>query len=145
MRERRAFSLIEVVVVLGIIALLSAVAATALRNIQRESRDRAARLSLETVTGAQETYHLERGRWGVSSAAMEAFSGGELSVTGGLSTGPDVVSVEELDEEGALGLAVLDRNGNCLTLVIFPPTENRSEEIQRRPGTLCRGSEADRP
>lgn len=144
MSTRRAFSLIEVVVVVSLVGILSMVAVALLTNVRRESHDRTARAALESVAGAQETYHLDRGRWAVSSAAMTAFSSGEFSVTDSASTGPSVVSIGEVTFQGrdALGLAVLDGNGNCLTLVILPPETGGSEEIQRRPGGNCTGTTA---
>jgi len=144
MRSRRAFSLTEVVVVLVLIGILSLIAVALLTNVRRESHDRTARAALESVAGSQETYHLNRGRWGVSSDALTAFSSGEFTVTDGVSTGSSVVSIGEVTFQGhdALGLAVLDGNGNCLTLVILPPETGGSESIQRRPGGNCVGTTA---
>lgn len=144
MTPRRAFSLIEVVVVMVLIGILSLVAVALLTNVRRESHDRTARAALESVAGAQETYHLDRGRWAVSSDAMTAFSSGEFTVTDGPSSGPSVVSIGAVTFQGsdALGLAVLDGNGNCLTLVILPPETGGSEDIQRRPGGNCTGTTA---
>jgi prepilin-type N-terminal cleavage/methylation domain-containing protein len=147
MRQPRAFSLIEIVVVLALTAILSLIAFTTLANIRSESRDRTARSALETVAGAQETYHLDRGRWGVTAEALTAFSRDEFTVTGGGSTGPDVVSIAEVTFQGheALGLAVLDGNDNCLTLVLLPPELGQSEDVQRRPGSTCDGTTAGQP
>lgn len=144
MRPGKAFSLIEVVIALVISGILSGVAVALLTNVRRESHDRTARTALESVAGAQETYHLDRGRWAVSAEAKAAFSRGEFTVTGNASTGPSVVSVAEVTFQGraALGLAVLDGNGNCLTLVVLPPETGGSEEIQRRPGGNCTGTTA---
>jgi prepilin-type N-terminal cleavage/methylation domain-containing protein len=147
MRKRRAFSLIEVVVVLGLVGTLSLVAVSVLTNVRRESQDRTARTALESVAGAQETYHLDRGRWAVSSDAMAAFSRDEFTVTSGASYGPSVVSIGEVIFQGhdALGLAILDGNANCLTLVILPPEIGGSANIQRRPGGNCTGTSAGQP
>lgn len=147
MRKQRAFSLIEVVVSLGIIGTLSLVAVSVLTNVRRESQDRSARTTLESVAGAQETYHLDRGRWAVSSEAMTAFSRDDFTVTSGASYGPSVVSIGEVLFQGhnALGLAVLDGNANCLTLVILPPETGISANIQRRPGGNCTGTSAGQP
>jgi len=147
MRGRRAFSLVEIVIVFVLVAVLSAVAAAGLRSIQRESRSRTARAALETVAGAQETYHLDRGRWGTSPDAFAAFSAGGLTVADAASTGPTVVSADEVNFDGhaALGLAVLDGNADCLTLVVLPPTVGGTAQIQRRPGSTCDGSLAVLP
>ena len=132
---------------MALTALLSLIAVTTLKNIRSESRDRTARSALETVAGAQETYHLDRGRWGASAEAMTAFSSDEFTVTGSASTGPAVVSIAEIVFQGheALGLAVLDGNANCLTLVLLPPELGQSENIQRRPGSTCNGMVAGQP
>lgn len=147
MRRTRAFSLVEIVVVVSLTAILSVVAVATLSNYQKETRDRSALVALETVAGGQESYRLDRGRWAVSDAALESFSGGELTVTDGTANAVNVVSVAEIlvDGEDALGLATLDGSGRCLTMIVFPPETGESRNVQRRSGVVCDGDAAGQP
>jgi prepilin-type N-terminal cleavage/methylation domain-containing protein len=147
MRSFRAFSLIELAIVVALTAILSVIAVATLSNYQKESRNRSALVVLETVAGAQESYHLDRGRWATSGDALTSFSSGGVAVTGSASTGANVVAVAEIlvDGEDALGLAILDGNGGCLTLVVMPPESGEDRDVQRRNGVVCDGDAAGQP
>ena len=56
MQERKAFTLIELVVVVMIIGILVAIAAPKMLNITGEATDNSARMSLEVIRDAIETY-----------------------------------------------------------------------------------------
>ena len=59
MRKDRGFTLIELLIVVGIIAILSAIAVPNLLEAQTRSKVSRAKAELRTIAGALETYHVD--------------------------------------------------------------------------------------
>jgi len=139
------FSLIEVLVTLVLVGVLSLVAWTSFSGYLSHARGQSARSLLESVAGSQENYYLNRGQWASSASSLAGLSSSDVQVTSGNSTGAGVVSVSVVNQGGQsrLGLAVLDGNGNCLTLLLSPPESGVGQPVvQRRALTTCNGAMA---
>lgn len=146
-RDRRGFSLPEVLVTVALVAVVSTLAVAGYRFIRTESVERRAETTLLGVAGAQESYHQSRGSW-ATGAALTGLARGGVTLTAAASTGESTVSVETISISGDtwLGIAVLSENGSCTTLLLAPPEESSDREIERRvvpAGGTCTGADAE--
>jgi general secretion pathway protein G len=71
-RNRRGITLIEMLVVITIIALFSAVAYQRLSPSVDKGRVTAARTQIEALLGALQTYHIEKGRFPTTEEGLPA-------------------------------------------------------------------------
>lgn len=145
-RRRRAFGLIEVIVTFVLVGVVSAVAVMATRFVTSEVKDRVGATTLESAAGAEEAYYLSRGNWAMTAGALAVFSNGEIDVILGASTDSNTVSVAALNLVGvdnALGMAVLSREGICLTQILTPPETSityAAKQVVLSGGATCTGA-----
>jgi general secretion pathway protein G len=71
-QRRRGITLIEMLVVITIIALFSAVAYQRLSPSVDKGRITAARTQIEALEGALQTYHIEKGRFPTNEEGLQA-------------------------------------------------------------------------
>ena len=71
-RNRRGITLIEMLVVITIIALFSAVAYQRLSPSVDKGRVTAARTQIEALLGALQTYHIEKGKFPSTEEGLQA-------------------------------------------------------------------------
>ena len=71
-KSRRAFSLVELAVVVLIIGILTAVAVPKMFNTSTKAKESAAKASLSVVRNAIEMYQAEKGKYPGSAAALPA-------------------------------------------------------------------------
>lgn len=69
-KARRAFSLVELVVVVLIVGILAAVAAPRMFNTSNNAKESAAKASLSVVRNAIELYNSENGSYPASGASL---------------------------------------------------------------------------
>jgi type II secretory pathway pseudopilin PulG len=139
--------MLELVIVVVLVGILSVGAWTGMRAFRNQAAESTAASTLETVAGAQETYYISRGQWATSTDSLRSILGGGLVITAGPSTGEDVVSVGSTTVDGneVLGMAVLARNGSCLTLILRAPGSQNNDEVMRWDADTilsCSGSRA---
>jgi general secretion pathway protein G len=88
--RKRAFTLVEIMVVVVIIGLLASMAAAALRKIKRSAQTSRYLNDLRIFSGAFEKYALENGGWpaDVSRSTVPAGMAGEFNATIWMGTTP---------------------------------------------------------
>lgn len=73
LKPRRAgFSLLELMLVLAIIGVLTAVAAYSVFGSGERAKKKATRASMAVIKGALDSYHLDKSVWPASLAALQA-------------------------------------------------------------------------
>ena len=114
---RRAYSLIELCAVLGVVAVLGILLAIKFDGISESTSDRATSQLLQTASQFIDDRHSSRGQWVVDPATLgEAVDGGvfvsgEAAVVG-------QVSVVLLTGDDGVALATPSPSGTCLTAVV---------------------------
>lgn len=71
--QDRAFTLVEIMIVVGIIALISAVAVPNLISVKRTANEAAAKSSIRSLSSAEETASVSLGHYPVTIAELQGF------------------------------------------------------------------------
>ena len=117
-RDRRGFTLVEMIVTLTVLAILVALSMFGAQSFLRTGHDSDARARLREVAQAQVSL---ANQWGMYSEYSGDFAGlaGSTKVTHLVSSGSDVVSAN-VGSAGSLGLALRSVSGKCLYMRVEP-------------------------
>jgi len=127
MPYRRGFSLVELVVTVVLIGVLGAIAVSYFQGASRDTLDSLGTRTLESAAAMQVLYRDSRGVFASTTAALDALTSDEVSMSLGPSSGPEVVSVYSASPD-VLGLAVLAAPDRCLTLRVEVPGPGENVE-----------------
>jgi type II secretory pathway pseudopilin PulG len=112
----RAFSLIEMTVMLFIVALIGLISYSAVSSSSVESRSKLAHLAAARVLSAQQSFAAAHGRFTPDPTQLFGV-GRDLTVSASASTWSDIVSLA-VSAEDTLVLAVAGAEGTCFVLVV---------------------------
>lgn len=140
--HRRAYTLIELVVVLVILAIVSVIGAYALTGFGHRFDAASAQASIDRVVVAEHTVASTYGGYSSWPADIEAGQG--VTITDGASTSSSTVSLA-LGSNGDLGLAAQSTQGTCVavglsSLNATPPGTATTASVAS--GTPCTGQAA---
>lgn len=112
-RARNGFTLVEILVVAGIIALLAGIALPNLLRARVEANQATAQATLKTISSALETYMAANGTYPVSTTALisavpaylnkDYFSGAPQGYAYTATLGPYLYSVVATPSSGSMG------------------------------------------
>lgn len=139
-RNRRAFTLLELVATLAAAAILTAAAVVSWQAAFGQARDAAARNAVNAVGAAETLRHVTHGRFSDDPAVL-AGAESAYTYTTAASTGPAVVSVAtgtgDVDGDGTVeqlvGVAAASDDGTCFGLRLTAgPAGAAPGELRRR-------------
>lgn len=131
-RQDDGFTLLELMVVIGIMAVLIAIAIPSFLGFRKSAQDRATQASLITAEKAARWIELRDGEFPSTSDSVTLLNTLEPAFTWVdhkvASTGPSVISVDEDNGKTDLNFAVLSDSGTCfyLRVVVGQPASIRS-------------------
>lgn len=114
----RAFTIVEIAVVLFLVGLLAGVGLYGLSTISERANQSVSNRSLEQVEMSQRVYFERNGNWTKEPGVLGGLRG--VAVTTKASTGPDRVSIA-FDWQRNLFLTVLDESGTCIVRQVPDP------------------------
>lgn len=129
MRRRRAFTLLELIVVIVLMGILSTAATVTWQRFMTKTDESAQRSALESIASSMEAHYMTRG-WFPDTAPELARIDASFSYVGGAteSSGPTEMSVRVLDTNpDVVGVAVLSRTGRCVAIVSTDPDDDSGD------------------
>lgn len=112
----RAFTLVEVAIMLSVVALIGLISYSAVSSGSVESRSRPAQLATARVLAAQQSFAAAHGRFTPDPAQLFGV-GRDLTVTAAASTGSDIVSLA-VSAEDTLVVAATGAEGTCFVSIV---------------------------
>jgi len=112
----RAFTLIEVAIMLTVVALIGLISYSAVSSGSVESRSRPAQLAAARVLAAQQSFAAAHGRFTPDPDQLFGV-GRDVTVTAAVSTGSDIVSLA-VSAEDTLVVAATGAEGTCFVSVV---------------------------
>jgi prepilin-type N-terminal cleavage/methylation domain-containing protein len=151
-RDRRGFTLVELVAVVVVMLLLVGVAAFGYTSVQRGVRSSAAKDVLRTIAASQQLHFDSRGSFASSSVAdLQQVANNQPGYTANGNTAPTKplqVSVSEGLAHGevpVVSLATTVRGGTCVVLAAFPTDSGRDNKegvFKKGEYSTCTGAAA---
>jgi len=137
--KAKAFTLIELLLVLGLLLLLGSIATLSYQIVIEAGQDSATENSLNRAVLAQRAYVHTSGTWGTAEQ-LPARAG--LVFTSQASTDSSEVSVGVGDNQ-LVGLAALSDTGTCFAFVLDDPlASGRQHTVEMSPALTCSGASA---
>lgn len=117
MSRRRAYSLIELCIVLGLLGILTFFLWIKFDGISASTSDTAASQTLQTVAQFVDDRHVSRGIWVVTPSALASSIDG-ITFSSEAVTQVGSVAVALLPGDNGVSLATPSPSGACLTVVV---------------------------
>jgi len=137
LRFFRAYSLLELLASLVVMATLAAVIVPVFGEFQKRAAIRAGTSTLQEVEFKQREHFAKKSMWGSTSESL--YMGERLKLVSGQSGNPSTVSLYEYQDR-SLGLAVLVRENICVYRLVYDPligTSSVSRTVVLDSGGAC--------
>lgn len=117
-QRQKAFTLYEVMAVMGLLAVLALMAIAVPRQFEDKTNEVSARSAIEQVVAAQRQYAMSGGTWTDDATELQVGSG--VTITTDEARDPGFVSIA-LEEDMSLVVATVDAQGKCYAARVNDP------------------------